>query len=214
MAVPNSRYSYPLQDSELPSFSCFPPRSGHYWRPVHRFHRRTIHAQHGLSRLLSRTRNRFSKCSAWLQECGLGRYRVPQPCTRCGSEVSQRPNRATVCCRGVPNRNHHDCSSGGPQLSCQHHALHTVRQYPSIKRVRSELVVAISSVVPTLRGRLGRSRLPSRILPAGSSERLRSGQCPDTAVSRRRQRQPQFVADRDSRSVADTKVDACRFLTE
>ncbi len=54
-AGPDSRYSYPERDSELPSLAYSPPHSGRCSRPVRSSHTRTSHARHGSNRLSSRT---------------------------------------------------------------------------------------------------------------------------------------------------------------
>jgi len=103
-AVPNSRYSYPVTDSELPSLTYSLPHSGHCSQPARTLNKRIVPAQHGLNLPLCHTHNRFLRFSICPRERALRRYHVLRLCIQYGSEASQTPNRAVVCYRGTPIR--------------------------------------------------------------------------------------------------------------
>lgn len=168
MAGPDSRYSYPVTDSELPSFACFQPHYSRYSQPTHTLHKRRNHVQHGSKQLSCHTHSTWSTWPARIHRPAQPRSHALQPCTRCESGWFQTPSRVGVCFRAAPSLHPHGCASGDRLLSSQHHGSHTAQQCLSREHAGSGSVAGSSSAVPTQHGCWGRSCLPCRILPAGN----------------------------------------------
>jgi len=101
MAVPHSRYSYPLrEDSELSSGACSPPRYNPHWLPIHTTNTRTIHVRHGLTSCRRHTVNTSSRCP--IRSLSVLRLHVLRPCIRGTGRCDRTPTCGVSCCRPSP----------------------------------------------------------------------------------------------------------------